>query len=250
MDKVQLDQADIARRYLLGESLLSLAKSLKVDRRAIEIRLRRAGVSKRSASEQKVIDNSRTSPEERQRRVAAAHEAKRGRPNSDEALARAAITREMQGQFGSPEERVLAALLAARGIHVTPQRAIGPYNADLANGRTAIEVFGGNWHSSGSHAARAPQRFNRFFAEGWNLVILWTQVHNPAGPRAADTIARFAAATTTAAGQYIVITGDGKTVTKSSAPFNPEHIAAINRRQSKTSTEQAHPLCNGGIPES
>lgn len=242
-NRVHLDQDEIARRYLAGDSVLAIARDMGVTRRTIDIRLARAGVTKRSPGDQLRIENAKVSPERRKQRAAAAHEAKRGRPNPTEALERAARTREALGRFGSPEERELAGYLAALGEVAIPQRAIGTYSADLAVGHLAIEVFGGNWHGSGVHARRSPKRFDFFFDAGWNLAIIWTQVRNPITARTAEALRDFRLANLGQTGRYCVMTGDGTIITEASAPFRPEHLAAINRRpptdRPSTSTHDA-----------
>jgi hypothetical protein len=164
---------EIITRYNRGESENALALSLGVSRSVIrrvllahEVRPRDSTVANR------LMMKSRT-PEENQRNTAAAHVAARNHVHTLEEKTKRAATRELKQLHTSPNELYLAELLHKQGFESTPQKAIGVYNCDIAVGNVAIEIYGGVWHSSGSHAARSDERFRYIFDNGWRVAIIW-----------------------------------------------------------------------------
>lgn len=164
----------------------------------------------------------------RRRRAAAAHEAVRGRKVSVHERKLGAISREQNASrhIKSSHERTLIRLLQDRGVAVTPQKAVHVYNVDIALTEfpVAVEVFGGDWHSYGTHAARFTERLEYLLNSGWHVIIVWTvqkgiRMKAPAGisAGAADYIIRLAqklGRTKPVRGHYHVIWGDGYTRTR------------------------------------
>ena len=214
LSKSDLPSAEIVRRYLAGESSNALAKSFGVSRRAIDYRLDAAGVDRRGSADANRLMMAARTPEENAANSKAAHEAVRGRRRSIEERSKGAATRERLRTHVSDNELILATMLRERGLDVIPQKAVGPYNVDLAAGTVAVEVFGGGWHAYGVHRERASERLRYILDEGWNLVIVWASASRwPIGPGACDYIATFAEVTSgnpPTRGEYRVIWGDGK----------------------------------------
>lgn len=216
--QVTLPDSDIVARYLAGESVNQLAHAFGVSRRTIDKRLDAAGVERRGSTEANRAMAAGRTPEENLRLMAAAHRAQRGRRKPLEQKIKAAATRERLQTHVSDHEKQLAEALRARGIQVTPQKAIGPYNVDLASGSIAVEVFGGGWHAYGIHRKRTPERLRYILDEGWNLVIVWASANRwPVGPGACDYIVAFAQEASgdpSMRGEYRVIFGDGQDATR------------------------------------
>lgn len=222
-ERVHLDVDQLVELYESGESVKAIAERVGVTRRTIDKRLRARGVEPRTAGEQQLIRYARTTPEERRAIAAHAFEAKRGRPNSPEALERAARTREAGGQSVSRGEAMMADWLHERGMLVRPQVAIGKYNADLGVEPVAVEIFGGNWHGSGRHARRFPARCHDVLHRGWSLVIVWDQTRCPMRVEAADKVVAFYEAirrNPPAVGEYRVLRGDGELLSAGRGELN------------------------------
>jgi hypothetical protein len=206
---------EIVERYLAGASVNALANDYGVSRNVIELRLKDRGVHLRDVTEANRLMMSRRSPEEHQRNAEAAHRAVRGRKVPFETRCKIALARERKQLTVSPFERRLKGWLREEfGIEATPQRAVGPYNVDLAAHPVAVEVFGGGWHSAGAHAARTPDRTRYILDQGWNLVIVWVDDSrkHPLGIRAAQYVAAFVEESRrdpTLQGEYRVVWGDG-----------------------------------------
>ena len=175
MNRIELDLNDLARRYHAGESVLSISKSFGVNRQTVNLRLNQLGLEVRNGSTANTIRMSRLTKEERLSLASAAHDAVRGSVKSSEQLANMAKGREACHTVTSEYERTIASWLASLGLVVTPQLAVGPYNVDIAinESRIAVEVFGGNWHASGRHAARYRARVEYLMSENWLPVIIW-----------------------------------------------------------------------------
>ena len=73
----------------------------------------------------------------------------------------------------------------------TPQHAIGPYNCDLGAYPVAVEIFGGNWHWSGRHLLRSPERFRYILNAGWHILVLHITRRCPVTIEIADYVAAY-----------------------------------------------------------
>ena len=229
-----IDLDELVQLYESGESVLALAKRFSVDRNTITKRLRLMGIEPRGMRDAQLLLSSRRTPQERRRLAEFAFEAKRGRPNSDEALERAARTRESLGYGGSMGELVLAKWLARRGLRMKPQVAIGRYNCDLALAPVAVEVFGGNWHASGYHARAYPERCKEILHAGWNLVIVWDQARCPLSIEAAQYVVAFyevARAYPAPVGEYRVIRGDGEELSRGRGELDDDALVPSQRKR-------------------
>jgi len=78
-------------------------------------------------------------------------------------------------------EQLLCEWLAHENVKCTPQKAVGPYNVDVALDEfpIAVEIFGGHWHSYGRHATRFRKRFDYLLNAGWLPVIIWVTRNHP-----------------------------------------------------------------------
>ncbi|TNA31983.1 hypothetical protein EMF73_30470 [Klebsiella pneumoniae] len=117
----------------------------------------------------------------------------------------------------SRAELILADMLRARGRVCIPQKAVGPYNVDIATGSVAVEVLGGAWHRTKRHG----ERLRHLLDCGWNVLYVWVDgIHYPLTPEAAEHIVAFAKVCDgTPAGprRYRVIRGSGEFVAQGSA---------------------------------
>ena len=231
----------IVERYVGGESVNAIARSYGISRRAVDRRLDAAGVTRRDQVEANRLMMATRTPEENAANARAAHEAVRGRARPIEERAKAAATRERlhaHRSQTSEHEAALVVALRARGLDVIPQKAIGPYNVDLATGAVAVEVFGGGWHAYGVHRKRTPERLRYILDQGWNLVIVWASRERwPIGPGACDYIAAFAeeaGRNPAIRGEYRVIWGDGKV-----APIGGVEVDDLARKPSRSGRKRA-----------
>lgn len=212
--KSGIPSEEIVSRYIAGESSNALATAYGVSRRAIDYRLNTAGVARRGCGDANRLMMSTRTPEENARNISAAQHAVRGMTRTMDDLTRTAATREARQIGVSDHEVTLAGALRGQGLTVTPQKAIGPYNVDLATGTVAVEVFGGGWHAHGRHRERTPKRMRYILDQGWNLVIVWASLNRwPVSSGARDYIVTFDELTRrdpSVRGEYRVIWGDGK----------------------------------------
>lgn len=101
----------------------------------------------------------------------AAHNATRGQPILMSSKIKAAKTRENRLTGLTEEELRVGDFLVGEK---TFQKAIGPYNVDIAvNGSIAVELFGGGWHGCGRHQARHAERFEHILNADWDALIVW-----------------------------------------------------------------------------
>lgn len=205
---------EIAALYRSGESVNALAKKYGVSRRVIEKRLNEAGVARRGQSEAELLKWSRMSEAQRSRQVAKANEAARGSKHSLAHRCKVAATREVRRLGTSPNELKLARLLRRRGVSVTLQKAIGPYNCDLGIAPVAVEVFGGEWHFGGRHLARTPRRVRYLMEAGWHVLMIRTSPRrDPITSATADYVVAYlerARGNPAAGREYRVIRSNGE----------------------------------------
>ena len=123
---------DLLNRYVAGESENKLAREAGVSRPAFRLRLHKRGITPRSQSDAELAKWASMTAEQRAAQVAAAHEATKGRSVSWDELCRHAIGREQKRAYVVPTETELAAQLRKAGLDVTQQKAVGPYNIDVA----------------------------------------------------------------------------------------------------------------------
>ncbi len=222
-----LDVAAIKRLYLAGESVKALAARFKVSRPAIDRRLREQGVDLRNRSASMYVRMARATPEQRAAWAEAAHDAVRGKPAKGHE--KRAKTYEHRGFCNSsPQELRLIELLKAAGVEVTPQKAIGYYNCDIAIPGVAVEIFGGNWHGSGRRARRQIERTRFILNSGWDLLVILSDARSPVTPATADYIVAYAQerrANQAARREYRVIRCTGELVASGCA--DTENIAFI-----------------------
>lgn len=222
----------IIDRYLSGESEKSIASSLGVSRDVVVRFLREEGVPRRTLAEANRLVMARRTPEERRRNTEAAHEAARHHVHTIEEKIKRAVTREREGLHISPTERRLQGRLEALGLVCRAQKAAGPYNIDIASGRTAIEVYGGSWHASGTHRARSAERFNYLLGELWNVVLIWIDSDRyPMSEHLSITVADWASKMPrhTDRGEFVVLRGDGSFVSRGS-----DDVALLERAPSRS----------------
>lgn len=229
--------------YQQGISCLEACKRVGISRPVLTLALEKRGIPIRGGSESMYLRFEGSTLEERKALSAAANAAWRGSKMTLESRIKNAQGKERNLSGISPAESQLALWLSERGIATIPQKAIGPYNADLATGTVAVEVFGGNWHASGHHARRFPARADYLFDQGWNLVIVWNQARDPLSIEAADYIASFieeCGADPSIRGEYRVIRGCGKELTR-----GKDHFDQLALKPSQRRTPSERPTYNG-----
>lgn len=207
------DLGHLLERYRSGESEQSLSKSYGVSRGVIRRILTENGVQPRSGSEAQTIRMERLSAEERIALAAAAHAAVRGSKQTIEHREAAARTNGNRLNNVSITEMTIANWLRDHGRDVSQQTPVGPYNCDITFSRVAVEVYGGNWHFSGRHQARAQERIRHFFDRGWHFVIVLVGPDFPLLPTITDyliTFAEEARRNPSSVRQYRMVGGDGE----------------------------------------
>lgn len=165
--RVSVDTDYIISEYLSGKSVKALAADIGHSRQVVYRVLRNAGIATRNRSESMYVRMSQTSPEERQRLAAAAHEAKRGYVNSPETRHKMALARNKR--VGAFEQEFIDALTNA-GIETTPQQPFLAYNLDIGCGNVAVEI-----EVAHGNPLRVPKTFKRIMEcldAGMNMIYV------------------------------------------------------------------------------
>lgn len=211
----------IIAAYDDGIGVCGIADQFNVSPRPIERLIMESGRKLRNRSEQQSARMGRATPAERKALAAAAHAAKRGRPNSESAQIKMAAAR---CRRVGPLESTIQQSLEQAGIDCEQQFPIGKYNCDLlckidpwaATPSVAVEVWGGGWHFHGKHRARFPERTKYILSSGYSIAFLAIMNEFAWNDRAAenlithiDALSRLPASTC----QYRMIWGDSDYVT-------------------------------------
>jgi very-short-patch-repair endonuclease len=183
MIRKDINLEHLTRLYKSGVSEKALAEKFSVARTVIRRRLIELGIKPRNRSESMFVRMAQTTKEERCRLTEAAHNAVRGVRHSFERRCKIAQTREIKPSrmHISPKELRLIKMLHKVGIECTGQKAIGKYNVDIALNKfpITIDIFGGGWHTYGSHAARHRERFDYILNAGWYPIVVWVSANYP-----------------------------------------------------------------------
>lgn len=168
---LEVDLSDALRRYAEGETMKSLCEEFRIGRRRMESALRHAGIPVRTLRQSVGLRYTRMSKSERQSLVARAHIAKKGKPADERAQERRAKTNEVTLQLASRADLILGVWLAQHGLRFTPQKALGPYNLDIAVDELSVAVeVNGDWHYFPERTAAESKRRNYLFDRGWRLI--------------------------------------------------------------------------------
>lgn len=206
---------DALCRYQAGVPEQKLALELGVDRGYFRRRLLAAGIVPRGISEANRLRMARMSTNERLALTEQAHAAMRGRKPEPEWRIKQALGIEASCK-ATPGESLLAWWLLQHGVITTSQKAVGPYNIDLAIEKDAIavELFGGGWHNYGRHAARFEQRAKYLIDSGWTQLYIWIDGRRfPLTEQTAKHVVAFVQATRnnpSIRGRYWVIRANGE----------------------------------------
>lgn len=166
--------SEVASLYRSGQSELAVSKRFGCSRTAIRRILVKLGVHVRSRSESEALKWSLMSEEQRANQVKAAHEAAANQPPESfkAAAIKQAKTKEKSLAKSCDMERIFISAFNERGYDVIPQKAVGPYNIDLAIRGTAVEV-----HGNAAHAHTHPyfrKRVMYLLECGWNVIYIKT----------------------------------------------------------------------------
>lgn len=214
--KIEIPNLDnLLCRYLAGEPEQKLATECGVSRWTFRQRLLEAGIAPRNVSQSMYIRWQNATPSQRAAMVAPAHDAVRGLRRTVDDLTKRALGKEARIGNAPVVETTLLRLLLDNGLAVTHQKAIGPYNVDIAINTPpiAVELFGGGWHAYGRHKARHIKRCEYLLDHGWAIVVIWLDARRyPFGIGCVDYILSFTQSLRhdKALGrQYRVILGNG-----------------------------------------
>ncbi len=210
--------ARLCADYASGASVLALARREGLQRSQVERVLRLAGIAKRTASEQERIkwEGIKRTEGATERQCHAAWNASRGAPKSYETRCKIAIGNERSQSRIGVWETEIADALRGRGFDVVQQKAIGPYNVDVAMvaDRVAVEVVGSKF--AGVKAAHHLKKSEHLRGEGWAVFWVYTFHGTPNVGRIAEHLvahAKFVRHDEAARGQDWVLRCDGKLTT-------------------------------------
>jgi len=175
------DVDDLCRLYQAGNLECDLAKIFKITYQNVHRWLLVRGIPLRTIGDSHRIAAARSTKEERARRARAAHDAIRGLRRTMEDLCKRSKGKEIKQSHATRIEGIAVADLESHGLKCIPQKAIGPYNVDIAIEKPpiAVEIFGGSWHASGRHAARFRKRIDYLLDQGWLPIIVWVSRDHP-----------------------------------------------------------------------
>ena len=180
---------DIMAIYNTGIGASGVARVLGCGRTYVNSMLDKNGINKRNQSEQQFARMARTTPDERQKLSKAAHDAVRGKKRSAEELEKRSLSKYHTKNICMSEyEFQFSDELTKKGILFDTQVKVGPYNCDFVINGIAVEIFGGQWHLFGSHAARFHERTKKFFDSGYSILFVFIRQGHKVDTEIADQI--------------------------------------------------------------
>jgi len=167
-----VNEAGIVSDYLGGASENAISINHGRDRSLIRRVLLAAGVSMRSQSEAETLKWSTMTGDARANQVSAANQAMRSQ--TPEFHHRSAIlqakAKEKSLSKACDMELLFIREFEKLGLVVTPQKAFGPYNIDIAIGSTAIEIHGTSCHPHNNPYFR--KRIVSLLKGGWHVIYV------------------------------------------------------------------------------
>jgi very-short-patch-repair endonuclease len=169
---------EVIRLYQSGMFQREIAEKFGVTQGTISIRLQGAGVKMRSRTEADKLAWMRKTPKQREMTYEAAHIAARNRKRCRAEKEQRAILNQSNPKLSSIEQKFLEAFKDANMV-VTPQFALSIYNIDFAvpERKVAIEIDGGNWHSSKTKRKQDTGKEVLLRNRGWKLVRFQVYEH-------------------------------------------------------------------------
>lgn len=170
--RIPLNESEVVKLYGAGTSENQLAKQFNVSRNVIRRVLTENNAHIRNQSESESVKWANMTNEQRINQVKRAHDTVRNLPKSffaDMAVKQAKTKEATLSKVGALEAEFIEALGHEFEV-VTPQKAVGPYNIDIAIGNTAIEV-----HINTSHPHSHPyytKRIVKLLKAGYNVIYI------------------------------------------------------------------------------
>ena len=162
--------------YNKGIGVAGIAKRLGYSRMYMTGFFKRNGIEQRNRKEQQIERMKNTTKEEIDRLVYNAHLAAKGRNISFNELAERAKTRYNNQVFHNSKYEVqFSNYLHNKNISFERQFPCGAYNLDFLIGNIAVEIFGGQWHNFGKHAARFSERTKYILDSGYFLICVFIE---------------------------------------------------------------------------
>lgn len=185
-DKItNLDTDYIIREYASGVGVGGIADKLGVSPRPIERVIRENGVVLRGRGAQQQARMDKATPAEKRALVRNANIAARGSVRTF--ATKCKLAKSLAGRVDvhhvSALEDAFAEMLDDANVTCTRQVACGPYLCDFVIDSIAVEIWGGNYHFSGLHIARAPERFKYILDTMKAAIIITVNNTNPLTPR-------------------------------------------------------------------
>lgn len=158
--------------YNKGYGITNISKRLGLNAMMLKSFMIKNGIKIRSLAEQNKINGRMLSDKSRKAIGEAARKFHSGKAISNEILDKMAESRYKTGNVrASVYEDFFAKFLDDKAIKYVRQLNIGKYNCDFSVFGIAVEIWGGQWHFSGAHAARNNERFKYILDSGVNVII-------------------------------------------------------------------------------
>lgn len=170
---IPLPKQDVIDMYESGMSAYEVADHFGVSEGVIRYRLRLWGEHIRDYGESTTVRFDRMTEAERIEHGRLTSEALKGKTHSYEHRCALAKAREINITHVGRGEKQVGQILSDHGFNITPQKAVGKYNVDIAinKHRIAVEVFTGmSWLTSSGK--RCSEKFKYLVNSGWKPVIV------------------------------------------------------------------------------
>lgn len=157
--------------YRDSMSVLAMSEELEVSRAAIYDWMEYFGISSRTSSEANIARYAKCSEDERKANIRKAQEARRGSKDTQESKEKRAQHHQLHRKMSKWETLFAKWLIDAGITGFTHEYAVGIFNIDFAfpEHKIAVEIDGGNWHSTPQKQAGDTIKENLLASEGWEV---------------------------------------------------------------------------------
>lgn len=174
-NSLKLPVQEIVTMYASGLSAYEIADHFGVNEGTIRRNLSSAGIKPRTTSECTILRFSRMTKEERVEHAKRTADALRGKTQSYEHRCALAKAREKNVTHVGAGEKHILEVLKEKGFEVTPQKAFGRYNVDIAVNEklVAVEVYTGRSWLGAEKFKTVREKMEYIFSLGWKPIVVF-----------------------------------------------------------------------------
>jgi very-short-patch-repair endonuclease len=172
--RINVTAEQCKKLYDKGFSAQAIEKKLGLDRKQVKVRLESLGIKIRNKSEAQTLRNARMTKTQRLNNIFAAQNARRGQKSRRQTLIDSALAIYGKQRISKYELKLANLLKANRLKNFKMLYPVFKYNIDIAFPfeKIAVEIHGGDWHSSTRKSLQDAKKLNYLSKKGWFVLYI------------------------------------------------------------------------------